>query len=202
MDRFMPNECHLIGFSWLLKHLDLTVPLQEYSSISEKWFTSQTLQKENWIVFDKQYQIKNTPYAHLEFAIKHEMLDLLALKCILKIFSKQELLSNIQENPKRILAKKIWFYYEFLLNERLPIEDLPAGKYDDLLNPKRYFTKKHPLKSKRHKINNNLLGTAHICPIILRTEQLESYIASNLTTDISTIINSVSKSLIRRASSF
>ena len=202
MDEFMPNECDLIGFSWLLNHFKLTVPLREYSSISQKRLSSQRVQKENWTVFDTQYWIENSSYAHLEFAIKHEELDLLVLKSILKIFSKQELTLNIKVNPKRILAKKIWFYYEFLLNEYLEIEDLPAGKYDDLLNPKRYFSKKQPLKSKRHKINNNLLGTANICPIILRTEKLEGYMASNLTTDISNIINSVSTSLMRRASSF
>ena len=202
MDKFMPNECHLIGFSWLLKYFELTVALREYSCISEKRLISQTLQQKDWVVFDRQYQIENTPYTHLEFAIKHELLDLLVLKHILKSFPQQELVLNIKANPKRILAKKIWFYYEFLLNERLPIKDLPAGKYDDLLNQKRYFSKKHPLKSKRHKINNNLLGTANICPIILRTEKLEGYMASNLTTDISTIINGVSKSLMRRASSF
>lgn len=58
------------------------------------------------------------------------------LKNILKKFSIEEISQNIKVNPKRILSKKIWFFYEFLLDTQLPIEDLPIGKYDDLLDEK------------------------------------------------------------------
>jgi len=138
----------------------------------------------------------------LEFAIKHENIDLLVLKHIFQNFPLDELIDNIKTNPKRILNKKIWFYYEFLLNKKLPIDDLDVGRYDDLLNPKKYITKKSPIKSKRHKINNNLLGTSNMVPIIQRTKTLEHYLNAKLDVDVSDIINSVSKSLIRRASSF
>jgi len=211
MDRFMrqafqhialPNGVNLLGYSWLVNHFELTVPLREYSYISEKRLTSQRLEKEGYTIFDAQYNVSNTPYAHLEFAIKHEVVDLLVLKSILKRFSQSEILEPIEANPKHILNKKIWFYYEFLLDKKLPIEDLSVGKYDDLLNEKKYITRNHPFKSKRHKINNNLLGTASLCPIVLRTEKLEYYMNAHLKTDISTTINKVSKSLMRRASSF
>jgi len=198
----LPKEAHLIGYLWLINHFELTVPLREYSYISEKRLTAPRLEEEGYTIFDAQYKIDQTPYAHLEFAIKHEMVDLLVLKSILERFSQSEMVEHIVSNPKRILNKKIWFYYEFLLDTTLPIEDLPAGKYDDLLNEKKYITRNQPLKSKRHKINNNLLGTASLCPIILRTKKLEQYMKAHLKTDISSIINKVSKSLMRRASSF
>ena len=192
----------LIGFSWLIKYFDLNLPLREFSCVSEKRLASQHIQKGSWVQFDAQFKIEETPYAHLEFSIKHETLDLLVLKSILKSFSLEELLENIQRNPKRILNKKIWFYYEFLFDEQLPLEDLPAGKYDALLNSKKYITRNKPIKSKRHKINNNLLGTAKLCPVIQRSEKIEAYLSSNLRSNISNMINNVSKSLIRRASSF
>ena len=90
--------------------------------------------KGEWRLSDIQFNIEESTYAHLEFAIKHESIDLLVLKYILKSFSKEELIKNIQINPKRIVNKKIWFYYEFLLDERLRIDDLPTGRYDDLLD--------------------------------------------------------------------
>jgi len=191
-----------IGYSWLIEHFNLTIPLREPSAISHKRLSAQRIQKEEWVEFDAQFEVNATPYAHLEFAIKHEKLDLLVLKSILQLFSIDELIANIQTNPKRILNKKIWFYYEFLLDSRLPIEDLTAGRYDELLSSKKYITRKSPIKSKRHKINNNLLGSAKLCPIIQRTKSIDSYLNADLSTNISTIINSVSKSLIRRASSF
>jgi len=201
-NRDLPNECNLVGYSWLLEHFNITAPLREFSAISSKRLSSQSIQKDGWLIFDSSYQIENYAYSHLEFAIKYEVIDLLVLKLILKHFPKEELTSYISANPKRILSKKIWFYYEFLLDETLSIEDLPVGKYDDLLNSKQYFTINNPLKSKRHKINNNLLGTAYLCPIIQRTKKLEEFVNSNLKTDISTIVNGISKSLMRRASSF
>ncbi|HIP51695.1 MAG TPA: hypothetical protein EYG94_06360 [Campylobacterales bacterium] len=97
---------------------------------------------------------------------------------------------------------KIWFYYEYLLDKKLDLEDLPIGKYDNLLDVKKYISNQNPIKSKRHKINNNLLGTSKLCPIILRTNKLESYMTMGLKAAISSIIGSISTSLIRRASSF
>jgi hypothetical protein len=193
----LPSSCSLVGFSWLIEHFEIRVPLRELSSVSQKRLTSQRIQNGAWVEFDAQFKIEQTPYAHLEFAIKHESLDLLVLKYILKSFPPQELTQNIKANPKRILNKKIWFFYEFLLETRLPIDDLPTGRYDNLLSPKRYITRNRPIKSQRHKINNNLLGTANLCPIIQRTKKLQEYILSDLTKEISDTITQSSKSLIR-----
>jgi len=201
-NRPLSSYCSLIGYSWLIDYFDLTIPLRELSAISQKRLSSQRVQNGEWVEFDSQFKVKPTPYAHLEFAIKHEKLDLLVLKTIFKQFPIDELVTNIKTNPKRILNKKIWFYYEFLLEERLPIEDLSAGRYDELLDSKKYITRNYPIKSKRHKINNNLLGSAKFCPIIQRTKTIDGYLSADLSTNISNIINSVSKSLIRRASSF
>lgn len=198
----LPKDCKLVGFSWLIEHFNLTVPLRELSCISDKRFTSQKVNKGQWIVFDTQFIVDDTPYSQLEFAIKHETVDLLVLKYILKAFPKEELAHNIQRNSKRILSKKIWFYYEFLLENKLELDDLPTGKYDDLLNEKKYIVNAKPIKSKRHKVNNNLLGTSKICPIIVRTNELETYMQLSLTDEISSVIGQVSKSLIRRAASF
>lgn len=124
------------------------------------------------------------------------------LKNILKKFSIEEISQNIKVNPKRILSKKIWFFYEFLLDTQLPIEDLPIGKYDDLLDEKKYIVNNHPIKSKRHKINDNLLGTQKLCPIIKRTPELQHYLNADLSSEILTVIGKVSKALVRRAASF
>jgi len=198
----LPNSAELIGFSWLINHFKLNVPLRDLSCISTKRLSTQKLKSGNWTLFDTKLKIKNSIFSHLEFAIKHEVLDLLVLKYILKSFSKEEFTQAIKENPKRIVSKKIWFYYESLLDEKLEIDDLPMGKYDNILDEKKYITAPNVIKSKRHKINNNLLGTSKMSPIILRTKVLEEYMDLNLNDDISTLIGTVSASLVRRASSF
>jgi len=201
-NNILPASCRLIGYSWLLHEFDLKVHLRELCSVSEKRLASQKIQKNGWNVFDAQLSVEENAYAHLEFALKHETIDLLLLKSILIKFPKENLLENIKLNPKRILSKKIWFLYEFLLDKKLPLEDLPIGKYDDLLDKKKYITKSTPVKSQRHKLNNNLLGTAKMCPIIKRTAKLEELISADFSSDISNVIGKVSQSLVRRAASF
>jgi len=201
-DKLLPTSCSLIGYSWLLHNFDINVHLRELCCISKKRLAAQKTQKSGWAVFDAQLSVSETPYANLEFALKHETIDLLILKEILRAFPKENLLENIQLNPKRILAKKIWFFYEFLLNERLPLSDLPASKYDNVLDEKIYIVRNTPIKSKRHKLNNNLLGTASMCPIIKKTKKLQEFLDIDFSSDISKVIGKVSKSLVQRAASF
>ena len=201
-NKILPDSCRLIGYSWLLNHLNLNIPLREFCCVSEKRLASQKIQKNYWIIFDSQLSVAKSLYANLEFAFKHETIDLLILKFIFKVLPKKELVKYIQINPKRILSKKIWFLYEFLLDEQLAIEDLPAGKYDNFLDSKKYIVRNTPIKSQRHKINNNFLGTSKICPIITKTQKLQECMNRDLTADISNVIGKVSKSLLRRAASF
>ncbi|MEA3455155.1 MAG: Fic family protein [Campylobacterota bacterium] len=201
-NEILPKSCKLIGYSWLIDNFNLDLPLRKLSCVSQKRLASQTIQAGKWIIFDTQLMVEDTPYHQLEFAIKHETLDLLVLKNILQAFNEYEVSKNIKANPRRILNKKIWFLYEFLLAKTLPIEDLPTGKYDNLLNEKNYIVSPKPIKSKRHKINNNLIGTKNICPIILRTKPIQSYLDTNLTDAVSSVIDKVSKALVRRAASF
>lgn len=201
-NEILPDSCRLIGYSWLLNHLSLKVPLRTLCCVSEKRLATQKIQRDKWLIFDTQLSVEENIYSNLEFALKHETIDMLVLKFIFKSLSKDDTVKYIQINPKRILSKKIWFLYEFLLEEQLPVEDLPVGKYDDLLDSIKYIVKNSPTKSQRHKINNNLLGTSKICPIITKTEKLQGYIDSDLSSNISTAIGKVSKSLVRRAASF
>ena len=201
-NEILPKSCKLIGYSWLINNFNLNLPLRQLCCISEKRLASQTLRNGKWMIFDAQLMVEDMPYTHLEFAIKHEYLDLLVLKKILAMFTIEDISQNINVNSKRILSKKIWFLYEFLLKINLPIQDLPAGKYDDLLDEKKYIVNQKHIKSKRHKINNNLLGTQNFCPIIKRTKKLQSFIDANLSNEISKVIGKVSKALIRRAANF
>ncbi|QSZ43162.1 cell filamentation protein Fic (plasmid) [Sulfurimonas aquatica] len=201
-NQILPNSCQLIGYSWLINHFNLELPLRQLCCISQKRLAGQSIHKGQWLIYDAQLMVEDIAYSHLEFALKHEYIDLLILKRIFQQYPLQEISQSIDINPKRILSKKIWFLYEFLLNKRLPLKDLPVGKYDDLLDVKKYIISEKIIKSKRHKINNNLIGTAKLCPIIRKTEKLRHYLDSNLNKKISNVLGSVSNSLIKRAASF
>lgn len=198
----LPKLTKLIGYTWLIEHFKLNLPIRELCCISEVRLGFQKEKNGNWNVFDSQIKFKDTIFGHLEFSLKHEKIDLLILKSILNACSIIEIAEHINENPKAIIKKKIWFLYEFLLEEKIDIDDLPAGKYDNLLDSDNYFVKNNPIKSKRHKINNNLLGTFDFCPIIKKTKKLNAYINKNLSLETTELIGKVSNKIMRRAASF
>ena len=198
----LPEECQLIGYSWLLEYYKLDFILRELCCVSAKRLPSQRVEKGAWTIFDTQLQVQNDPFKHLEFCLKHEHIDLLLLKNIFKAFNREEILSYLRVDSKKILRKKIWFLYEFLLDVKLPIDDLPAGKYDDLLDSKKYIVLDHPIKSKRHKVNNNLLGVSAFVSIIKRTPSLQHYMKKNLGNEVVNMMDTVPSSIMRRAASF
>ena len=159
------------------------------------------MKNRNWNIFDSQIKFENTIFCHLEFSLKHEKIDLLIIKSILKECEIEEVVNYIKTKQTAILKKKIWFLYEFLLEE-IPIDDLPVGKYDNLLDSEKYFVRNNPIKSKRHKINNNLLGNFDFCPIIIKTEKLSTYTQKNLSLETSELIGKIPNAVMRRAASF
>jgi hypothetical protein len=201
-EEILPKSTQLVGYTWLIQHFKLDLPVRELCCISTVRLATKKEQNKMWSIFDSQIKVEDTIYGHLEFSFKHEKIDLLILKSIFKECTLANVVEHINKNPKAVLKKKIWFLYEFLLNITIPIDDLPVGKYDDLLDSEKYFVKNNIIKSKRHKINNNLLGTFDFCPVIKKTEKLMAYINKNLNLETSELIGTVPNKILRRAASF
>ena len=110
---------------------------------------------------------------HLEFALKYDGISLSSLKLIFNAAAEAEVVDYVKSKPTGKYARRIWFFYEFLTDRRLPIEDLAQGNYLELLEPDIYYTLDQGIKSKRHRIINNLLGTREFCPMVRKTEKLK-----------------------------
>lgn len=135
----------------------------------------------------------------LEFALKY---DGTSLNLLAQIFSKvdsEDLTDYIKSKPTGKYARRIWFFYEFITGEQLPIDDLTTGNYVDALEIREYFVVQIGNKSKRHRINNNLLGTKNFCPIFRKTEELTRLIASDLRQRCENIVALFPQELLRRA---
>ena len=197
----IPESCQLVGYSWLVFHFNLPLPVRNLCCMGQKRLNHAREIKGEWTVFDSQIQLNHSIGGHFEFALKHEPVDLLLLKKLIECWNVEELTTYIKENSKGLYRRKLWFYFEFLFNQQLSLKDLPAGKYENLLDEKKYFTGQI-IKSARHKINNNLLGTSSFCPVIKKTEILKKYIAQDLAAKAQKIIGSISPSILRRAASF
>lgn len=151
-------------------------------------------------IYPKAYALKNEDdlLENLEFALKYDGINLEIIKAFFGKIEKNKIVNYIQRQPTGIYARKIWYLYEFLMNDQLPLKNCQKIKYVDLFDSKIYFTSLG-VKSSRHAINNNSLGNNKFCPLVRRTEVLEKYIASNLDNTARVLLQKYDPYLIARA---
>jgi Fic family protein len=139
--------------------------------------------------------------SHLEFALKYDGTNLLILSRLFAAVPQPELCAYIQSRPTGKYARRIWYLYEMLTGQRLPIEDLTQGNYVDLLEPDEYYTS--PGRAvQRQRIRDNLLGDARFCPTVRRTPKLAQFEQSNLSQRCRQIIEEYPLDLLKRALSY
>lgn len=197
----VPEGAMLAGYAALVYALNVEAPLRFMSCISREHVRGSMRQDGNWNIYDKRYWPGSSLGDHLTFAMKHEPLDLLTLKRVLEAASEEDLAEFVQSTPMGGVTRRIWFFYETLTGRRLSIPDAKQGSAVDALDPIKYFTGK-PILSRRHRVRNNLLGDGFFCPIIRRTEKLESYLALKLDEQAGQITGRAGKHLLTRAASF
>ena len=154
-------------------------------------------------IYPKTYALQHHQdlLENLEFALKHEGMNLQIIKHLFTNVDKSIITERIKRQPTGIYSRKIWFLYEFLMQEKLNIPDCKKVKYIDLLDPKLYFTC-DSVKSPRHGINDNLLGNHEFCPFVRRTATLEKFIGLRLDNETKKIIDKYDASLVTRACNY
>lgn len=197
----LPTGASLAGWAALIQRLSIQAPLSHASCISARHISGTKRTKDSWDIYDKRYLPEDSLAGHLSFAMRHERMDLLVLKRILDKAPQDEIKAFIQSTPTGAVARRVWFFYETLIGQRLDIDDAPVVTAVDALDSEAYFTTKGTI-SLRHRVRDNLLGTGAFCPLIRRTPKLESFIALDLSRKASTTLGKVSTQLVSRAASF
>lgn len=139
---------------------------------------------------------------HLEFALKYDGVNLAILATLFGLIDAQPIADYVQSKPTGKYARRVWYLYEWLTGERLPLEDLTQGNYVTLLEPKDYFTTSTPERIRRQRISDNLLGDRRFCPIVRRTDRLVQAISSHLAERCQQVVAGYSSDLLKRALSY
>lgn len=130
--------------------------------------------------FPEQFDRDTSDVGQLVFALKYDGVDLTILRKVFEAMDSRELEVALRARPSSAVLRRLWFFYEFLLDQRLALEDASKGAYVDALDPQNYITRPGA-KLRRYRVNFNLLGaSAEWCPLVRRTEKLESYEKSGL----------------------
>jgi len=198
--RTAPEEGLLVGYGALIAFykLAVTMPLK-LALISRK---HRKYTQPDWIVLGLSYQPDESFSGHLIFALKYEGINLLFFKKLFEKVPQQDIINLIQSEYTGQYMRKVWFLYEWLMQEQLPIPDLTIKKSVPLLNEKLQYASPVSINSTRHRIKNNMPGTPAFCPLIHRTAKLDRHIAENLDEQTNRVISGVHKDVLLRTSAF
>lgn len=199
----VPTGTQPIGYARLILERKLSVLPPHRLSFVAKGATRviQDGQQER-VVYTAQYDPGPTDSAHLEFAIKHEGVNLEVLTAYFRargLDIEGELTQCITATPTGVFVRRLWCLYEWLTGRRLPIKDMTMGNYQPLLDPGEYVTHDGTERFKRQRLVDNLLGVRDFCPIVRRTPALKASEAGNLGAAVSQLVRNYSDDVIRRA---
>ena len=197
---YIPKNTRLAGTAKIVNELKLSALIRHPHAISNESIRKNT-KEETWDIYSSKYWPGDGVFEHLVFAIKYEIWDLLVFKNIFEAININELENFIQLTPVGSYSRKIWFLYEWLTEKKLSLRDVPMCNMIDLLDEEKYFTLKGEA-SKRHRINNNLIGTNGFNAIIEKNKELTEFLAHDYKHSVDGIIKKTSHRLIARAASF
>jgi len=198
-DRRLPEPGRPAGYAWLIETYGLRVPLpHRLHAIGER---HKIIDTAAWRMLTPRHRPPDTLGGHLTFALKWEGLDLLVLKRLFLALPAVELTALVHEQPSSAYGRRIWFLYEWLTGQRLPLPDIARGSYVDALDEKIQFPAP-AARSTRHRVRNNLPGTPDFCPLVFRTEALQDFVAKDLSARARKACARVPADILARAAAF
>ncbi len=158
--------------------------------------------KTAWQIFSQRYNPEDTLYKHLVFSLKYEGVNLLILKKLFEKLSADDARELFQIAPMSKYSRRLWFLYEWLLDEKLPIADLKTGNNVKVIDEQLQFGLSDGERSPRHRVINNLPGTKNFCPLVSKTKKLVNYLNSDLQRKNAAFLSKFNKNILYRTSAF
>ena len=191
-----------LGYAWLIEQLSLRVcPLATPAEISTS--VNRRVATPHRVLFPRGVAVEDTPVGHLEFALRHEGVNLEIVDAVFEHLSSADLCARLEAAPNGVHIRRACFLWEWLTGQELPITVTPAGGYVDLFPAETYVTAGRPTNNRKFRVRNNALGTPEFCPVVLRSAVPESPSLAELLAKAQRTLESVGDTaLYERALSF
>lgn len=197
--RRLPEAATPAGYSALIDAFNLTVPLPRKMSATGSHH--RISESGGWRILTPRHAPQPSLEGHLTFALKNEGLDLAILKRLFLAAGPDLIEALVRSKPTGSYTRRIWFLYEWLTGLILDLEDATRGSYVPVVDPDQQYATSG-VNVTRHRVRNNLPGTADFCPMVFRTKTLAAFAAMDLTTRAQTAIAAVPKDLLARTAAF
>lgn len=156
-----------IGYAELISRLSLPVrPVTNPAEISGS--VNRRVDSADRVLFPRGVAIEDTLVGHLEFALRHEGVNLELIDALFEQLPPQDLLTRLHQAPNGAPIRRACHLWEWLTGRELAAEALPAGGYVDLFSPEDYLTAEQPTNDRKFRVRNNALGTADFSPMVRR----------------------------------
>ncbi len=174
----LPVGSEPIGYAWMVKRRSLDVmPHHRWSFVGAVGSRTRIeFQQIAWEVFPKRY-LQAGLCDQLEFALRYDGLNLEILSAwfaTLALDEIEQLEAWVRASPTSAYARRAWFLFEFLTGRLLDLPDSARAPYVPLADPAEYYVRIPAKRSRRHRVDDNLLGDVRYCPLVRRTPRLKS----------------------------
>jgi len=202
----MNEDLKALGYNELIRRYGLDV----LSPWCESWLAPRGERKTHieknltTSIYPPRYNPGDELSDQLTFALKYEGVNLEVLSALFSIIESKDLVLFIKSRPTGKYARLIWFYYEWLTEKLLPLGDLKRGNYISALDPEKYYVVEERLahKARRQRVICNLAGTVDYCPLVRKTDRLQSFDSMALDERACAMISEYSDDLIYRATQY
>jgi hypothetical protein len=187
-----------VGLHGLVEQIGLKVPLPVVRSEVVPGARKTTL-SDNRIL--EQYPKSYLPtgvMGNLRFAMRYEPIDLGVLNAAYSALDVRELEEWIRSEPTGIFARRAWYLYELLTQKTLDVPDVAPSGYVDLLDEDIHVTGS-VVRARRQRVNDNLLGNRFYCPLVRRTETLQTFQELNLAEEARSVVEGCDPAILARA---
>lgn len=193
----------LLGYAWLIRHLELFErPLMVKSRPGTRLRTRQEADGSVQHEYPPQYEPEQTIVGHLEFALKHEGVDLCTLRDVFLACGPAPIEEAIRARQTSRYTRLMGFFYELTTGHLLDPNIDVGGNYIEALQADKYWVSPTPKRHKRWRVLDNLLGDARYCPTIRRTPRLTETLAAPLQDELQNLVNDFPPGLFQRASDY
>ncbi len=195
----VPADTQPAGYAALIAAFDLQVPApDEMLTIASK----HTLRREGcWRVLTPRYRPADTVTGQLEFALRHEGIDLAVLSALFQAASPAFIREWVRAQPTSSYARRVWFLYEWIQGARLDLPDASPAPYASILDKTQQFAVEGETVT-RYRVRNNLPGTPDFCPLIRRSKSLAALLDQDLAGEARNTIKRTAPDLVARAAAF
>ncbi len=152
--------------------------------------------------YPPSYRPSDSFAGHFEFALKYEEIHLEFFARLFAVVGPEPIEAWCRQSPFGQFARRAGFFYEWLTGKRLDVPDVGNGAYCDAIASQKYLVRTQPLRVRRWRVNDNLPGTPGFCPMLRRTEEVQSALAFDLAAALSELDQAFGADILMRSASW